>query len=404
MPKKESTYSQVTPGEEAVRRQCDRIILDQVDPEAPVPGGTDTCIFDIIRHGTEEIWLVGVTRNSARPLGVWSPIQLGNKRIMWMPVARLDRSPRKFRLPDSMKLALGIVRFRNRVPSGALLQAHRVEIGAVIRIVWPNSLYCQFIHNDSKGLTGTKSESVWRYLKGLYFAIERFSLAGAIAVVAFTAGDGERLTSFADVHLAKTWYDDEVFYPEAPEEAPLRDSFTVLFVGRLESQKDPILAVEAVADLARVISRVELRIAGSGSLEALVRRRVDELGISHRVSFLGAISRSDVADNMRRADALVLVSHFEGSPRVIAEACACGTPVVATAEADPDGVLTGANGVSVSSRRPSSIAAALAELASNRREVADCTESVATRRVTSSVQEILYTTRLTKAAEDGESR
>jgi glycosyltransferase involved in cell wall biosynthesis len=52
-----------------------------------------------------------------------------------------------------------------------------------------------------------------------------------------------------------------------------------------------------------------------------------------------------------------MTSHYEGSPRVLIEALACGMQVVATKEADPDGVVRDRSpNLRVASRQPSAIA------------------------------------------------
>jgi glycosyltransferase involved in cell wall biosynthesis len=52
-----------------------------------------------------------------------------------------------------------------------------------------------------------------------------------------------------------------------------------------------------------------------------------------------------------------MTSHYEGSPRVLIEGLACGMQVVATKEADPDGVIRDRSpNLRVASRQPSVVA------------------------------------------------
>jgi glycosyltransferase involved in cell wall biosynthesis len=51
-----------------------------------------------------------------------------------------------------------------------------------------------------------------------------------------------------------------------------------------------------------------------------------ELGIAHRVVFTGYVD--NLWDLMKRADALVSLSRFEGCPNVVLEAMACGCPLI----------------------------------------------------------------------------
>jgi glycosyltransferase involved in cell wall biosynthesis len=74
---------------------------------------------------------------------------------------------------------------------------------------------------------------------------------------------------------------------------------------------------------------VRVRIFGGGD-PADLQRLARDLGIADRIHWGAEISLSEVAREMREADALVLFSHFENFPCVIGEAWASGIPVFAT--------------------------------------------------------------------------
>jgi len=104
---------------------------------------------------------------------------------------------------------------------------------------------------------------------------------------------------------------------DLPEDVPLG-----LFVGDICSRiKNPDGVLRALAD----VSGVHLAIAGSleGSpLPGLAR----ELGISHRVHFLGF--QEDIASLMRVADFFTLPSRRDSCPLVLLEALASGLPAL----------------------------------------------------------------------------
>lgn len=99
----------------------------------------------------------------------------------------------------------------------------------------------------------------------------------------------------------------------------------VLFVGRLEAQKNPGLLLEAVHLARERLRGVEVAFVGSGSLEGELREQARAWGVP--AHWLGR--RSDVAGLMRSADCLALPSRWEGMPNVVLEAFASGLPVVA---------------------------------------------------------------------------
>lgn len=70
-------------------------------------------------------------------------------------------------------------------------------------------------------------------------------------------------------------------------------------------------------------------LVGDGELRTELRRQVRKEGISDCFYFLGW--REDIPDILEGVDVLLHTAYFEGLPRVLLEAMASGTPVVATA-------------------------------------------------------------------------
>lgn len=72
----------------------------------------------------------------------------------------------------------------------------------------------------------------------------------------------------------------------------------------------------------------DVAIAGSGEERPRLEKLASDLGIAHRVRFLGHVDR--VEDVLPAFDVFCLPSHAEGFPRSVIEAQAAGIPVVAT--------------------------------------------------------------------------
>jgi len=122
-----------------------------------------------------------------------------------------------------------------------------------------------------------------------------------------------------------------------------RQDKIVLFVGRLEKEKNLLLLLEAFAILREESTDVKLVLVGKGREEAALKRRISELKLE-KVLLLGEIDNERIPELMNCADVLVLCSLYEGSPSVIKEALACNRPVVAVDVGDVKQIIEGIEG------------------------------------------------------------
>lgn len=135
----------------------------------------------------------------------------------------------------------------------------------------------------------------------------------------------------------------------------------ILVLGRLETQKGHIFLIEALADLVSRWPGVIGLFAGSGSLEGELRARVEALGLSRHVAFLGY--RNDAPRLFAAADVVVLPSLHEGLPLVAIEALAASRPMVATAvDGTPEVIIDEQTGLLVPPSDPGAIASAVERL------------------------------------------
>ena len=132
------------------------------------------------------------------------------------------------------------------------------------------------------------------------------------------------------------------------------------FVGRLSAQKAVENLLEAFAVLLAKRNGVRLAIVGEGPEEAALKRLADELGISPRVSWLGAV---DGIAALPLLDVFALPSRYEGFPYVLLEALARGLPIVTTDVGGAREVVEeGVNGFIVAREAPEALARALIRL------------------------------------------
>jgi glycosyltransferase involved in cell wall biosynthesis len=100
-----------------------------------------------------------------------------------------------------------------------------------------------------------------------------------------------------------------------------------LFVGRLTPRKGPDFVIEALAEAEDDVCCV---FAGDGPMRSHVEQLAERLGVADRTAFLGNVDVESLPSLYANADLLILPSVSEASPLVVAEAMACGTPVLAT--------------------------------------------------------------------------
>jgi glycosyltransferase involved in cell wall biosynthesis len=109
-------------------------------------------------------------------------------------------------------------------------------------------------------------------------------------------------------------------------ELGLGDELVLGHVGRFVPQKNHDFLMDIFAETAKRSPEVKLLLMGTGPLEDQVRRKVNELGLTDRVHFLGV--RSDVNRILQAVDVFVLPSLYEGLGIVAVEAQATGVRCV----------------------------------------------------------------------------
>ena len=257
---------------------------------------------------------------------------------------------------------------------GAVRRAYRL---AVERFGRPDVLHAHVVRHAGwaavrlgreEGLPVVLTEHSGPFSMHLGSAIDRrnvaLALRGADAVVAVSPALRDAIRGFlpVDVTVLGNTVDTGFFSP-APATGRERGegrSFRVLTAAvlgrakRIDRVLDAVAALQAGSQLA-----VELVVVGDGPARETLQAQASALGISARTSFVGMVDAARMRDEMRRADAFVLASDAETFGVVVAEAMACGTPVVASRAGGPDFIVEPGSGVLVPVGDVGAIAAAL---------------------------------------------
>jgi glycosyltransferase involved in cell wall biosynthesis len=108
---------------------------------------------------------------------------------------------------------------------------------------------------------------------------------------------------------------------------------TLVYVGRLEKEKNPELLMRAIVGL-----NVKLIIFGVGSLKS----EINEFANNHRidVDFKNNVSTNDLANELKNHTIFISPSKYENSPKALLEAMSCGLAVIGTDVRGTNEVIT----------------------------------------------------------------
>jgi glycosyltransferase involved in cell wall biosynthesis len=130
-------------------------------------------------------------------------------------------------------------------------------------------------------------------------------------------------------------------------------------VSHLTERKRMDLLMKAFGVAFRDEPRATLRIGGDGPDRPRLETVAKDLGLLGRVALLGGLSREQVRDEMRRCRVFALASSHETFGVVVAEALACGRPVVVTDSLGVRDVVSAGDGLLVRESGADALAGAL---------------------------------------------
>ena len=347
------------------------------DPEQMAIGGIASFVRGFTKFAPDDFELGFVGVSATRPLLRWHEVELEGRPVRFLPITR-GGGARRSPVPIALRFTLASIANRGRIRE---LLGVEPWIGAFHRpgsdLLLPlrHGPRWRVVHLSVDDLATRGSESRWRRLSHLLDRLERrsFRAMDRVYVVNRAAADEyrRRFPEVADrVAFVPNWADPTIFRQLASaERGRVRAELgveaqapVILFAGRLEGQKDPLLLADAFAQLRRKMPAAVLLVAGEGGLavqmrELLVHRHAEDV-----IRFLGIVPRDRLAELMNAADVLAITSAFETGPTVGLEALACGLPVVTTPVGEVAAVVaeTGSGRVTAG-HSPEAVARALME-------------------------------------------
>jgi glycosyltransferase involved in cell wall biosynthesis len=371
----------VNPDNATIEAVINVAILHPIDPAGHVPSGIDAFIRGILKFAPPDIHytLFGATSDpAARPPGKLTKIVLGERAIEYWPLVTMGARAERGFVPLTIRYMYALFRARKQglLTPFNVLDFHRIE---------PSFLFSAdprpknvLLHQDMSVIRDADSDILWRHAPWLYEWLERRAFSGMrkiftvrqSAVSRYRQRYPELAARFAFI---PTWVDSTVFVPSPSDtkreltRSALRsrigmplDAPLLVFVGRLDQQKDPLLLVESLKVSVAAVPNLHLAIVGDGVLRARVEEAVRASGLTAHVHFLGVRPPPEIAEILRAADLYVLCSAYEGMPIAMLEALATGLPVVSTEVGEVRLVIQeGSNGRISEAREPKAFAGAI---------------------------------------------
>lgn len=100
----------------------------------------------------------------------------------------------------------------------------------------------------------------------------------------------------------------------------------IVFVGRLEAQKNPLFLLPIMKNLCDISPKVHLVYAGEGSMRNKLKEEIYKIGLSNNIHLLGNVNKVSLL--LKIADIFVMPSIFEGLGIAAIEAQCSGIPAI----------------------------------------------------------------------------
>jgi glycosyltransferase involved in cell wall biosynthesis len=151
--------------------------------------------------------------------------------------------------------------------------------------------------------------------------------------------------------------DMNIFSPHTKIRVSNNEKFCLITVSRLIKRKGIQNVLKALSEIDD--NCISLKIIGEGNYENELKKLCNNLGLDNNVEFIGFCPRKDIPSYFWQSDAFILLSLAEAFGNVIAEAMACGLPIIGANKGGIPDLVNEKNGILVEPGNISQIKSAI---------------------------------------------
>ena len=254
--------------------------------------------------------------------------------------ARIRVFPNRWRLPAWLYSVLLPLFYRKELRACALLKTNQMKgawIAVLAKYVYhiPLVVRCGYEWLE----TMIREKKSWSH-RFLALWIERLVYRSADLILVTSHDMKTFITTHvrtnSPIMVLSNYIDTDRFVPSSERTRANR----IVFVGRLVAEKQIDRLIDAVDGLS-----VELVIIGDGPLRRNLEERAAGIEMAS-IRFLGAVPHEQLPAELRPASLFVFPSRYEGNPKALLEAMACGLAVIASdIPAHREIIESGRNGI-----------------------------------------------------------
>lgn len=221
----------------------------------------------------------------------------------------------------------------------AVVHGHHSALGRIyLKEAKRAGVPCRISHSHIASYSKTLRGTVKHFITRKYGKYATHHFACSIAAGEYMYGKNSPFTVINNgIDTARFAFSAEIRAKKRAE-LGLGDKRVLLHVGRFHDQKNHTFLVDVFDEVRKADPNTELLLVGVGPLEEGIKEKVNALGLSECVRFLG--TRSDVNEIICAADVFLLPSLYEGLPLTLVEAQTSGIPVVCSTAVTDETKLT----------------------------------------------------------------